>query len=907
MSEINTAQINEELAKLSEALRSASGGMYQSLAEVEKEDLKTQRKKNAQDFVEALKQTSKQLGSAGVQFVQTMHSSQQGMHKYAGSITAAGSAISDFAGKFGILGKIVGGVATVFTKLFTSALKQNDELISSFNELSSLGSLTSGGIQELNKQLLSIGLTSETAATFAKVISRVNSELAVFGVGASEGRKKLVGITEPFFALGSKYEFELARLGYSTDEMREGVASYISSQIKMDHAQKRSTSDLAKEAQKYMVTLKQLQELTGLSADEQQKAIEQAQADARFNMMLSTMDREEAENLKLLMPILREFGPTITKGVQEFLYSGGSIVSDEVATVFRSFPNIGQELLNVQRTGAEGIAKFTKNFSSSMMEVFGPNGPLYSSIMVSTDAFDTLTGGHQAMNTAMKFNQMSLKQAVDATKKANDLKGKENKEVDEAVKARQKERSLIQSYQTMLQKVSGFFVAIMEKVQTVMFHFGKFLATMIEKFGPKIGIDIKPGELTNFFKTPEELSKDLAAQMEKTSAIQQKIDARQRELEGIKSGTITGDTYKKLANEAKKDIQKLQDEAIIFADNPLYDFEKAQKQLKELKNAEKTYADLSKQSSEQQYASRKEALEREIKLLEEQKKQEKEISDIVNQRVSLTDTKRLAPNVQYSTTSIGTRAPEEVIASRQSAQKELATLGAGRESTILKSLNLKSPESIAGGKAEPQTLAMAEKIQNKFAELGKTVKFTALNDAFHKQQYPNSKHTIGKALDFAISPAPANIEEAKVYKEILKDLGAYKVLDEYFEDKNEKTTAGHFHVEVAKFGGKFSGPEMGYPVMLHGKESVWPEKELSSLLNEVKKSSLTQYKEELLAEVKNQNTTTPMVSGITNNQSSLSDMIGRSFDDFGRKLDVVIGVLERTHNVQDELLTYTKA
>ena len=36
----------------------------------------------------------------------------------------------------------------------------------------------------------------------------------------------------------------------------------------------------------------------------------------------------------------------------------------------------------------------------------------------------------------------------------------------------------------------------------------------------------------------------------------------------------------------------------------------------------------------------------------------------------------------------------------------------------------------------------------------------------------------------------------------------------------------------------FNGPRGGYPVELHGKESVWPENKLTELLSDVKKQSL---------------------------------------------------------------------
>jgi len=57
----------------------------------------------------------------------------------------------------------------------------------------------------------------------------------------------------------------------------------------------------------------------------------------------------------------------------------------------------------------------------------------------------------------------------------------------------------------------------------------------------------------------------------------------------------------------------------------------------------------------------------------------------------------------------------------------------------------------------------------------------------------------------------------------------------------------HFEVPKAMEGGAFAGPNSGYPVELHGKnESVWPEEKLKATLAEVQKSSIEDYKKQLL-------------------------------------------------------------
>ena len=138
-------------------------------------------------------------------------------------------------------------------------------------------------------------------------------------------------------------------------------------------------------------------------------------------------------------------------------------------------------------------------------------------------------------------------------------------------------------------------------------------------------------------------------------------------------------------------------------------------------------------------------------------------------------------------------------------------------SDILSGLNIKSPESVAGGSADPRLLELAKKIQDMYP----TARFTALNDMFHQVNYPNSKHTKGLALDFTTNPAPMDARQAMDIKRSVQSLGFASVKDEYFSDKNRYTSGGHFHAELA-YGGVVSGPKSGYPALMHGTEAVVP-------------------------------------------------------------------------------------
>jgi len=130
-------------------------------------------------------------------------------------------------------------------------------------------------------------------------------------------------------------------------------------------------------------------------------------------------------------------------------------------------------------------------------------------------------------------------------------------------------------------------------------------------------------------------------------------------------------------------------------------------------------------------------------------------------------------------------------------------------------------ERTGGGEASAKLIEMAGKVADLYPDL----MITAFDDLFHRRRFPDSAHTKGRAMDFALigDNRPRNIEESTAIKKMLQDMGLINVRDEYFADKDKNTTGPHFHAEVsARFGRLTSGPLSGYRATLHGNEVVIP-------------------------------------------------------------------------------------
>jgi len=142
-----------------------------------------------------------------------------------------------------------------------------------------------------------------------------------------------------------------------------------------------------------------------------------------------------------------------------------------------------------------------------------------------------------------------------------------------------------------------------------------------------------------------------------------------------------------------------------------------------------------------------------------------------------------------------------------------------------------------------------------------------------------SKHETGKALDLASSDV--NALQATASSNGLNLLKTYG----FGTIPNDPP-----HIEMARFGGAFDGPESGYPVMMHGPEIAIPKPEFEALkqtMNSVTKNSLSSVMP------------TAVASSGANESINMLKSLNSIMSD---KFDQMITVMERSTEIQSRLL-----
>jgi len=895
---------------------SKSTNDYAAAQEQASKDVEAASKKTK----DALQTLALSIGSSAVDYGRAMATGGEGLGKYSGAVQgaadAAGNAATTMLASFGPLGIIVGGVIKAFGMLVGASLKQNDQLMKSYRELSDVGSV-SGSLEKLQSDFNKVGLTTEDAAKFGSMLKKVAPDLANFGGSVSAGKDKLIGVVQGLIGPNNQIEIAMGRIGYGAEEMRDATSDYIAKQSKLGLAQTKTTDQLRDESVKYMVTLRELGELTGMSRDEAQKLMDQQQADARFSMDLRRMEMEgkgdEARRLQAYMATYEKtFGKEAAAGLMEQVVNKGAIVGEasvkaHMSTQGKAF-EMAEKVAKGQVTMQEGLSDTAAGVRRNMDQL----GP---SFMVAGKGLATMTGEYEQINAAYSIqNKKNIDVAgnlVDTQKKGGDLLNKN-------LTLEQQTRQARIIADKTLTDVAGATITVFQKLNDVVFGLGKSMAKFIDGL---TGTGMFGMTATNWSESFRDLGDNAAdmktAAAEKASLVAE-IETSKKEIAAMTANS--SDKEKSIADIRAQMRQKEQQISDMQREQgKIKDITLAKEHAAEIAKAKRSLMDLNQQLSAGGSKADTTAIvaEKQKMLLEKQQKlaiEEEKLQKLAKEKLKLGFTTGGAAGEAATGKTAGggeaaAPASPEKQAARAQAAAALPAAGAGRTEEILNKLNLKGGQggqATAGGNADPALLAIAEKIQEAFP--GST--FTSLNDAFHKKERPGSKHTTGKALDFTlpVGKIPKNAEEAATIKESLRDLGGSKVLDEYYADKNENTKGGHFHVEVAKQGGAFSGPNAGYPVMLHGKqddpESVWPEKKLKGLLDEVQKSSIEDYKREVLADMGLNKTSSPDAAPAS---QSNSDGIERMMEMMTQKFDDMIAHLDTSNSTLSNLLTYAKA
>lgn len=299
-------------------------------------------------------------------------------HQALGLATKLTGVMSSFAN----MGNSFGGAAATFNNIpvvggmlgsvFGAVASSADKLYTSFKSAASVGANFNGSMRDMIASASSAGLTVEQ---YGQIIKTNSQDLALFGGSTQEGAKRMANMAKimrkgegPLAGMQN----DLARLGYSAEDINSGFAKYSSMLAKSGSLQGKTDAELAAGTANYLKQLDAVSRLTGETRESQEQENARRMADAKTRSMLARLG-DDAGNMQQLFNALPA---SMRKGAEEVFATGAarSKEAQEFMVMYGSFAN------DLQKAGYE--ARRTGKFSAE-----GAN-ELYKSVKRAADTVD---------------------------------------------------------------------------------------------------------------------------------------------------------------------------------------------------------------------------------------------------------------------------------------------------------------------------------------------------------------------------------------------------------------------------------------------------------------------------------------------------------------------------------------
>ena len=277
-----TKKANKETEKQADNLKKASE---------ETEDNTKANKKNTEqleNFGKSLYSAKNALQQLGTQAI----SAATGMTNMLSSLSNAGNSLSSAAAVFSQLPVVGGVLGTMFGAVAGAAEKTYE----AFKKSASVGANFGGSMTEMMDAATGAGLTFEQ---FSGILAKTGKDLALLGGDSEAGARRLASLGKQI--KGTALAGDLNRLGYSTEAINEGMASYAAQLAKTGALQGMTDSQLVASTGAYLKDLDALTKLTGKNKQEIEAERNARLKDAQFRLIMSKMDVESQKNLQNLM------------------------------------------------------------------------------------------------------------------------------------------------------------------------------------------------------------------------------------------------------------------------------------------------------------------------------------------------------------------------------------------------------------------------------------------------------------------------------------------------------------------------------------------------------------------------------------------------------------------------------
>lgn len=438
-------------------------------------------------------EATKESKDALLTFGKTMTDTREGLAKYGSALNQASGALSTGLAAFGPLGRVVGSLLKPLTEFAVRSLEFRDNLFAAKDELAKFGAVGRHTVDDIAAMGKASGYSSSELQKYAKMATSAGLGLVNLGGSVNQGVAEFAKLT----AITKEERARLLSLGVSMDDFVQNTADFIKLQSLSGKAiteTAKANNGLQRAAKEYTENLLILAAMSGEDVNtqkqkQQQLAMEHETQVANLEMsikikQLEKTDAEEASRLKKQMDmenasadkIRNEFGMDTARAFQHYIKTG--IVTPETMKLMNS---LGMSIFDLKKGFEEGrddTAKFIDGLKKGDEQLVLSQG----FALKANREYAKLTGqeGERLQKAASSLGKSYEERLAEAKKQMDS-------DTVQKTKAEKERAALLEEEKKMREKADEAAKAIADKLTPAILTTAEKINQTIDRLGEFIG------------------------------------------------------------------------------------------------------------------------------------------------------------------------------------------------------------------------------------------------------------------------------------------------------------------------------------------------------------------------------------------------------------------------------------
>jgi lysozyme len=244
----------------------------------------------------------------------------------------------------GVLGKIP-VVGTLLEATLGAVAGAADDVYKSYLTLAASGATFDGSMRTMVKSATGAGLTFDQ---FAGLLAKNSQSLRLLGGTTEAGAKRFAELSKSMRTSG--LNDSLLKMGYTTEEVNDGMLQYINNFGRGGAAQKMTTEQLTQSSANYLKEIDALAKITGTTRAEKQKELDDIARDVKFRAATAKMS---AEDRAMLAKHIGSLPKAAQDGVKDMIATG-TATTDAAKRMNAMMSGSSQEAMRIGQTIRRG-------------------------------------------------------------------------------------------------------------------------------------------------------------------------------------------------------------------------------------------------------------------------------------------------------------------------------------------------------------------------------------------------------------------------------------------------------------------------------------------------------------------------------------------------------------------------